>query len=52
MRKKYIQNVYMREVNDKLYYEEEDKSLNGYVALKFIKNIDKPLVENIEIFNW
>lgn len=42
-KKKYIQNVYMREVNDKLYYEEEDKSLNGYVALTFIKNIDKPL---------
>ena len=43
MRKKYIEKVYMREVTDKDFYFEEDKSLNGYIAIKYVKNIIKPL---------
>ena len=43
MRKKYIQNVYMREVEDKIFFIEENKDLDYYIALKYIKEIKKPL---------
>lgn len=43
MRKKFIDKVYMREVTDKLWYLEYNNQINGYIALKYIKDIDKPL---------
>ena len=43
MRKKFIDQVYMREVTDKIWYLEENKEFNGYIALKYIKEISKPL---------
>ncbi len=43
MRKKYVEKVYMREVTDKEFYFEEDKKFNGYIALKYVKDISKPL---------
>lgn len=43
MRKKFIDQVYMREVTDKEWYLEKDEMLNGYIALKYIKQISKPL---------
>lgn len=43
MRQKFIDKVYMREVLSKEWYLEKDKQLNGYIALKYIKQISKPL---------
>lgn len=43
MRKKFIDKVYMREVTDKDWYLEENNELNGYIALKHVKKITKPL---------
>ena len=43
MRQKFIDKVYMREVLDKVWYLEEDESINGYIALKYVKEISKPL---------
>ena len=43
MRQKFIDRIYMREVTDKIWYCEKDTELNGYIALKFVKNIEKPL---------
>ena len=43
MRKKFIDKVYMREVIDKEWYLEKDESMNCYIALKYIKEISKPL---------
>ena len=43
MKKKFVDQVYMREVLDKVWYLEEDKDLNGYIALKYVKDISKPL---------
>ncbi len=43
MRKKFVDKVYMREVSDKIWYLEKDEELNGYVALKYVKKITKPL---------
>lgn len=43
MKKKFVDQVYMREVLDKDWYLEEDKDLNGYIALKYVKDISKPL---------
>lgn len=43
MRKKFVDQVYMREVSDKIWYLEKDEELNGYVALKYVKKITKPL---------
>ena len=43
MRKKFIDKVYMREVIDKEWYVEKDEKFNGYIALKYIKEISKPL---------
>ena len=43
MRQKFIDKIYMREVTDKIWYCEKDNDLNGYIALKYIKNIEKPL---------
>ena len=43
MRQKFIDKVYMREVLDKVWYLERDVSINGYIALKYIKDMEKPL---------
>ena len=43
MRKKFIDNIYMKEVLDKKWYIEKDNKFNGYIALKYIKEISKPL---------
>ena len=43
MRKKFVDKVYMREGSDKIWYLEKDEELNGYVALKYVKKITKPL---------
>ena len=43
MRQKFIDQVYMREVEDKVWYLEENKDINGYIALKYVKKISKPL---------
>ncbi len=43
MRQKFIDKVYMREVLDKKWYLEKDEKLNGYIALKYVKEISKPL---------
>lgn len=43
MRQKFIDKTYMREVTDKVWYLEKDEKLNGYIALKYIKEISKPL---------
>lgn len=43
MRQKFIDKVYMREVLDKVWYLEKDEEFNGYIALKYIKEISKPL---------
>lgn len=33
----------MREVTNKEWYLEKDEKLNGYIALKYVKEISKPL---------
>ena len=43
MRQKFIDKVYMREVSDKVWYLEKDEELNAYIALKYVKEISKPL---------
>lgn len=43
MRQKFIDKTYMREVVDKQWYLEKDEKLNGYIALKYVKAISKPL---------
>ena len=43
MRQKFIDKIYMREVTDKEWYLEKDEKLNGYIALKYVKEISKPL---------
>ena len=43
MRKKFIDKIYMKEVLDKEWYIEKDEMINGYIALKYIKEISKPL---------
>lgn len=43
MRQKFIDKIYMREVLDKEWYLEKDEKLNGYIALKYVKEISKPL---------
>lgn len=43
MRKKFINKVYMREVIDKEWYLEKNEDMNCYIALKFIKEISKPI---------
>ncbi len=43
MRKKFIDKVYMREVTDKIWYLEKEDTLNGYIALKYVKEMSKPL---------
>lgn len=42
MRQKFIDKVYMREVNDKEWYLEKDDKFNGYIALKYIKKFPNP----------
>jgi len=44
MRKKFIEQVYMREVKDKFYYVEKLDEINGSLAIKYVKDIEKPLV--------
>lgn len=43
MRQKFIDSIYMREVLDKEWYIEKDEKFNGYIALKYVKKISKPL---------
>ncbi len=43
MRQKFIDKVYMKEVTDKKWYIEKDESINCYIALKYVKEISKPL---------
>ena len=43
MRKKFIDKIYMKEVKDKIWYIEKDEKSNTYIALKYIKEIEKPL---------
>ncbi len=43
MRQKFIDKVYMREVLDKVWYLEKDEELRGYIALKYVKEMSKPL---------
>jgi len=43
MRQKFIDKIYMREVTAKEWYLEKNEQLNGYIALKFVKEISKPL---------
>lgn len=43
MRQKFIDKIYMREVEDKEWYLEKNDEINGYIALKYIKSISKPL---------
>lgn len=43
MRQKFVDKIYMREVTDSAWYCEKDEKLNGYIALKYIKSISKPL---------
>ena len=33
----------MREVLDHIYHEEYDEKLDGYIAIKYIKNIEFPI---------
>lgn len=43
MRQKFIDKVYMREVTDKVWYLEKDEEAKMYIALKYVKEISKPL---------
>lgn len=43
MRQKFIDKVYMKEVTNKEWYLEKNEELNGYIALKYIKDILHPL---------
>lgn len=43
MRKKFVNQVYMREVIDHTWHLEFNESINGYIALKLINKISKPL---------
>ncbi len=43
MRQKFIDKIYMNEVTDKIFYCEKDEMLNGYIAIKYIKQIIKPI---------
>ena len=43
MRQKFVDKIYMREVTDSVWYCEKDEKINGYIALKYIKSISKPL---------
>ena len=43
MRKKFIDKVYMREVSKKEWCLEYDNKIDGYIALKYIKEIAKPI---------
>lgn len=43
MRKKFVHQTYMREVKDSIWYLEKCDEIDGYIALKYIKDIQKPL---------
>lgn len=43
MRQKFIDKVYMREVTEKVWHLEKDENGQMYIALKFVKEIEKPL---------
>ena len=43
MRQKFIDQVYMREVTDKVWHLEYNEDMRCYIALKYIKEISKPL---------
>lgn len=44
MRQKFIDKIYMRDVIDKEWYLEENKDINGYIALKYVKEISSPIL--------
>jgi len=44
MRQKFIDKVYMKEVIEKDWYLEFNDEINGYIALKYIKKMTKPLL--------
>lgn len=43
MRKKFIDKIYMRDVLQKEWYLEKNKDINGYIALKYVKEISSPI---------
>lgn len=43
MRKKYVDQVYMKEVLAKEWYVEKCDEINGYIALKYIKEMTEPI---------
>ena len=43
MRKKFVNKIYMREVNDSIWHLEKCDEIDGYIALKYIKDIEKTL---------
>ena len=43
MRQKFIDKIYMKEVRERVWHLERDEQLNGFIALKYIKDITKPL---------
>lgn len=43
MRKKFIDQVYMREVTDKIFHVEKDEEFNGYIGIKYVKKISKQI---------
>ena len=43
MRQKFIDKIYMRDVTQKEWYLEENEDINGYIALKYIKEISSPI---------
>ena len=43
MRQKFIDKIYMKEVRERVWHLERDEQLNGFIALKYIKDITTPL---------
>lgn len=43
MRQKFIDKIYMHEVDEKIWYLEKNGDIDGYIALKYVKKISKPL---------
>lgn len=52
MRKKYINQVYMKEVKSFDWYLEENKDFNGYIALKHIKKMSRPIMATYNGFYY
>lgn len=39
MRKKFVDKIYMRDVTEKVWYLEKNDDINGYIAVKYIKEM-------------